>query len=64
MWMKGYEIYCINCRGYFCIEGCDRLIALCEPEKVIHEVVVVVVVVCLMILSLYTPGASEELQSL
>lgn len=60
MWIGGYETYCINGRGYFCIERYERLIALGELERVTEEVLVV----CLMILPLYAPGASEEPQSL
>jgi hypothetical protein len=60
MWIGGYETYYINCRGYFYIERCERLIALGELERVIQEALVV----CLMIISLYAPGASEEPQSL
>ena len=60
MWIRGYETYYINCTGYFCIERCERLIALGELERVIQEVLVV----CLVITSLYAPGESEEPQSL
>jgi len=36
MWIGGYETCYINCRGYVCIERCERLIALGELERVLR----------------------------
>jgi len=58
VWIGCYETYCINCRRYFGIERCERLIALRELERVMQELLVL----CFIIHFLY--GASKEAQTL